>query len=54
MIRPVLRASPTSCSPDTRHAWELARDGTGSRVRLAPGEPVVSAQASLVVPPARA
>ncbi len=39
---------------DTRHAWKLGADGTWSRVRPAPGEPAISAQASLVVPPAPA
>jgi polyphosphate kinase len=36
---------------DTRHAWELGADGTWSRVRPGSGEPAMSAQASLVVPP---
>jgi len=39
---------------DTRHAWDMDGDGTWSPVRPAPGEPALSAQASLVVPPALA
>jgi polyphosphate kinase len=36
---------------DTQHAWEMHGDGTWSPVRPVPGEPTLSAQASLVVPP---
>ena len=36
---------------DTQHAWELDADGTWAPVRPVPGEPALSAQASLVVPP---
>jgi len=39
---------------DTRHAWEMDGDGAWMPVRPVPGEPAVSAQASLVVPPATA
>ncbi len=36
---------------DTQHAWEMHGDGTWSPVRPVPGEPALSAQTSLVVPP---